>query len=313
MALNPFMIDCDTGRDDAVALLSALALGLPIAGVTACYGNVGVAHTTDNTARILALAGREDIPLFMGPGLPSRAHAGYARVTAPRQLVSGNGLCDLDLPKASRPLPQGQNPLIMADEIRALAEKHGRLDYVILSPATHFADLLDALGDDARGIIGTVTMMGGKFDAVWAEAPGADFNVVSDPYAVRAILERGFEIRFVPMDTAWPVTLTLPEVETLKPGTARARIVRDLMIAHIRHFAPEPVFRMVDPCVLLALTKPALFTPARIAVDLDESSPAFARLTETPDGFPAAIYRADPETQRDFLKRILTSLELVGM
>ncbi len=310
MTANPFVIDCDTGRDDAVAILCALALDLPVAGIVASYGNVGVDRVADNTARILALGGREDIPLFAGPALPSRANAGYDRVTAPRQLVSGNGLCNLDLPKPSRPVPAQRPPQALAEEIRALAGRHGPLDYIILSPATNFAALCDALGKDAGTLIGTVTMMGGKLDEVWAQAPGADFNVISDPYAVHAILRHGFKIRFVPMDTAWPVLLTLEQVEGLRAATPRARTVRDLMIAHCRHFAPEPVFRMVDPCVILATTKPALFAPAAVTINLDEASPEFGRLTETQDGFPAAIYRADAATQRAFLDRILDLLDL---
>jgi purine nucleosidase len=57
------IIDTDPGIDDAVAIL--LALGSPefdSRGITTVAGNIGITTTTRNAGRILALAGRRDIP-----------------------------------------------------------------------------------------------------------------------------------------------------------------------------------------------------------------------------------------------------------
>jgi inosine-uridine nucleoside N-ribohydrolase len=68
---TPILIDCDPGIDDAVALLFACASPeLRLLGVSAVAGNVDLAHTTRNAGRILALAGRADVPVAAGAGRP---------------------------------------------------------------------------------------------------------------------------------------------------------------------------------------------------------------------------------------------------
>src|SRR5205085_10043666 len=67
----PLLIDCDPGIDDAVALLLACARPeVRLLGVTTVAGNVGVAATTRNARRVLALAGRHDVPVARGAGRP---------------------------------------------------------------------------------------------------------------------------------------------------------------------------------------------------------------------------------------------------
>ena len=65
------IIDCDPGVDDAAALLFALASPeLNVEAVTTVFGNGPVDVCTANALRILAAAGREDIPVYRGAGRP---------------------------------------------------------------------------------------------------------------------------------------------------------------------------------------------------------------------------------------------------
>ena len=65
------VLDCDTGTDDAVAImLAALHPALGLLGVTTVNGNVEVARCTDNTLRTLDLIGRGDIPVYEGLAKP---------------------------------------------------------------------------------------------------------------------------------------------------------------------------------------------------------------------------------------------------
>ena len=71
MPARTVVIDTDPGIDDAVAIL--LALKSPefrIAGITTVAGNIGIATTTRNAGRILALAGRSEIPVIAGASAP---------------------------------------------------------------------------------------------------------------------------------------------------------------------------------------------------------------------------------------------------
>src|SRR5690606_12199750 len=65
------IIDTDPGIDDAVAILFALNSGLfDIRGITTVAGNLGIETATRNAGRILALAGRVDIPVIPGAERP---------------------------------------------------------------------------------------------------------------------------------------------------------------------------------------------------------------------------------------------------
>ncbi len=198
----------------------------------------------------------------------------------------------------------------LAEQIAAVVRKKGPLDYIITGPATNFASICDAMGTRTGDLISRVTMMAGKFDELWERIPGADFNTIADPYAARSILERGIKIRFVPMNTTWPVFLNLPDVQSLVPATTLARTAQDIMVAHCRYFAPEPVFRFHDPAALMAMLVPEGFVDAKVDIVLDETSREFGRLIETEDGFPAQIYRSDEKAQQEFLNRILSALGL---
>ena len=309
MTLNPFIIDCDTGRDDALAIWLALGMKLPLTGVVASYGNVELSRTAENTARVLALAGREDIPLLAGSAGPLRPHGNIARVIHPRHKSSGNGLCDVELPPAKRPPAAPLSPERLAQEIAAIAEEHGRLDYIITGPATNFAALCGVMGPDIHRIVARVTMMGGKLE-LWDRLPGADFNLACDPCAVRTILESGFAARFVPMDATWPVSLTLEEIGRLEAPSAVAARAKEIMTAYCLNFAPEPVFRFHDPCAVLAAASPGGFSPSRVSIACDDERPDFGRLAHAADGFPAQIFSISGEARESLLAAMLGGLGL---
>lgn len=310
MPLRPFIIDCDTGRDDALAIWVALAKKLPLAAVVASYGNSVLSNVVDNTARVLALAGREDIPLLGGAVTPLRLHAGYNKIVRPRQDTSGNGLCNLELPRSLRPLPAPSTPEDLAAHLVDLAAQHGPLDYIILGPATNFAALCYVLGKRIRNLVARVTMMGGKFGPLWTSMPAADFNLASDPCAVRILLEHGPPLRFVTMNTTWPVALPLEVIEKLNASSEVGAVTKQLMMAYCRHFAPEPVFRFHDPCVVLAAEDTTGFTDTKLDIVCTEDSPEVGRLIEQENGFPSQIYRSPTQGPQEFLHTLLLNLSL---
>ena len=309
MIKTPIIIDCDTGRDDALALWSMLALDLNLAGVVASYGNVALQQVIDNTARVLSLAGRDDIPLLAGALEPLRRHAAYRDVVLKRQASSGNGVCNIAYPPAKRTLPEPLAPAALAAQITALAEKHGKLSYIVLGPATNLAQICGVLGDGIHDVIASVTMMGGRFDDLWTETPVADFNLVCDPDAVRVILQRGLKPDFVALNTTWPIALPLQDVEALRGETPLATAARDLMIAHCRHFAPEPIFRFHDPAAVMATLNPALFQPVQIDINVDEESAEFGRLI-LGSGFAGQLHVAQDSDRNELLALILKGLGL---
>lgn len=311
MNKNPVIIDCDTGRDDALSIWLALALGLDVRAVVASYGNTILDNVCENSARVLALAGREDIALWRGQDEPSRHHSGIESVLLPKQRSAGNGLCNLELPRSGREA-ETLTAAERASRLLSLAEERGPVDYVILGPATNFSTMCKALGAQAEGVIARVTMMGGKFSPLWEAMPGADFNVVCDPWAVQELLQQGqsheFPVRFVPMNVTWPIVLDMNELTALRASTAMAQTATDLMIAHARHFAPEPVFRFHDPCVILSLLHNDNFRTASLKVICEDSAQDFGRLWEDNGGLPADIFEVSDVLRANLLNDILLHL-----
>ncbi|MBP7253920.1 MAG: nucleoside hydrolase [Alphaproteobacteria bacterium] len=309
--LRPFVIDCDTGRDDALALALALQSAEPLAGVIATYGNVPQDKVYANCADVLGFFGADGVPLFAGCGQPSNPAAVAAMLRA-RQSAAGNGLCNLTLAQsARRTLPaSGENALaLLAEDLEKMAALHGALDYVILGPATTAAALLRHWGAKAENIIARLTMMGGKLDALWQSAPVADFNLACDPFAVAQLLALEIPLRFVPLNVTWPVVLTVLELEALQPQHARAEFFKDLMLAHALRFGPEPVFRFHDPTVILALAAPDEFLPASLTIGCASGSD-FARLMPTPTGRPAFVMRTTAAQPVSLLAELLSRLGL---
>jgi inosine-uridine nucleoside N-ribohydrolase len=67
----PLVLDCDPGHDDALALVLALARPeLDLRAVTSVAGNAGLRETTLNARRVLALVGRDHIPVAAGAAGP---------------------------------------------------------------------------------------------------------------------------------------------------------------------------------------------------------------------------------------------------
>lgn len=308
MAHRPFIIDCDTGRDDALTLMVAKNLGLPLVGVVASYGNTTLSHACTNTQRVLTFAGLQDIPLLAGAQAPLSAHALYAPVVLARQETTGNGLCNLAPCDATYDGPASLTPQDMAAQLDALVARHGRLDYFVIGPATNLAALAQLWGAEITQRIGQITMMGGKLDPMWSDMPGPDFNIASDPAAVDILMRCGCPMRFLPMNATWPIMLELHDIEKLRPRDAQAAFAKDLMIAHCRHFAPEPVFRFHDPAILLAAQHTDVFVPRNLHMQTNETHGEFGRLIDAPEAPAYGVFAPTESLRSEILRQLLDAL-----
>ncbi|MHA6796081.1 nucleoside hydrolase [Pseudonocardia bannensis] len=190
----PLIIDTDTGVDDAVALVLALqSPEVDVRAVTVPFGNVGVEKTFANARRVLALAGRTDIPVAAGAARPL-VHLQEER--APQW----HGADGLGGRAAEFPEPIAADPrfavALMADVLREATEP---VTIVSIGPLTHSALLLGAHPDLVTKIDRIVAMAGslgaGNTRGV------AEFNVYADPEAAHRVLNQ-FEVpvTMVPLD-----------------------------------------------------------------------------------------------------------------
>ena len=257
------IIDTDPGIDDAVAIL--LALSSPefdVVGITTVAGNIGIKTVTRNAGRILALAGRSEIPVIPGAAAPlSRkgfdtadihGHDGLGGVTFPEQ--------------ASEPLP-GPACTWIAD----LLDRHpeGTIDILALGPLTNIAMLVRERPRSARRI-GRLIAMGGAVEERGNVGPRAEFNIAADPEAADIVFRAGLPLVLVPLDVTRRVRATKADTALLREsGTLAAKASADLIDAYFQSTGSGESRPLHDPCVMLYAMRPDLFDLSPLALSVD--------------------------------------------
>ena len=174
----PLLLDVDTGIDDALALLYACASPeADLVAVTCIGGNVDARQVAANTLAVLELAGRSDVPVYLGSQQPLRKALETSTEThGPR------GLGYAELPAASAALAEGH----AADRIVELARSRpGELLLVTLGPLTNLALALDREPALPR-LLGGWVFMGGVFRGAGNTTPTSEWNIHVDPDAAKA-------------------------------------------------------------------------------------------------------------------------------
>ncbi|NMI00706.1 nucleoside hydrolase [Pseudonocardia acidicola] len=190
----PLIIDTDPGVDDTVALV--LALQSPeadVRAVTVSFGNVGIEKTFANARRVLALAGRPDIPVAAGAARPL-VHE--QEEWAPEW----HGADGLGGRSAEFPEPVAADPrfavALMADVLREATEP---VTIISIGPLTNTALLL-ATHPDMTAKIGRIVAMAGSLGAGNTRGV-AEFNVYADPEAAHRVLNQAdVPVTMVPLD-----------------------------------------------------------------------------------------------------------------
>ena len=178
----PLLLDVDTGIDDSLALLYACASPeVDLVAVTCVGGNVNARRVAENTRAVLALAGRQDVPVALGREEPLVKSLEIAADThGPR------GIGYADLPAASRPLERDDG----ADRIISVARSRpGEVTLVTLGPLTNLAIALDrepALPTLLAGFV----LMGGAYRTPGNTTPTTEWNIYVDPHAAKRVFER---------------------------------------------------------------------------------------------------------------------------
>ena len=217
----PMLLDCDTGVDDAVAILFTKHLNnLELVAVTTVAGNVEVEHTTRNTLQVLELAGMEHVPVFAGASKPLLGET----VTA-HHVHGMNGLNDIELPKPKR-APEAMKAW---DAIYEYAKKYkGELVLVAVGPLTNLA-LAIAKYKELPGLLKRIVIMGGA--AVGGNVtPAAEFNVYADPEAADMVFTSGAPVYMCGLDVTMRAYFTAEELDEIAAlGSKQAVFTRDVM------------------------------------------------------------------------------------
>jgi purine nucleosidase len=262
------IIDCDPGVDDAVALMLAFGSGaFELLAVTTVGGNVPVARTARNARMLRQIAGREDVPVFMGAEKPLRRTLGTAA-----EFHGPEGTGDLAPFEPDLPCADGH----AADAIVALVK--GRpprsVALAVLGPLTNLALALRKDPTLAERL-GPVAVMGGARSEGGNITASAEFNIWADPDAAAEVLATGCDVILFGLDATHQVRATEPRIAAIEAlGTPKGDVAAAMM-----RFSQRVERRLVgwdappvhDPCPVAWLLKPELFDlePCLIRVETE--------------------------------------------
>ena len=216
---RPVILDCDTGTDDAIAImLAALHPDLELLGVSTVHGNHPVSATTDNTLRVLDHIGRSDVPVYAGADAPY----------SPRLAAPDSRILDPHLP-----LPEPTSKKQEQDAAPWLAQilSASPVTFVATGPLTNLAAAIDL----EPGLVDTVeevVFLGGTQRIANVTAL-AERNVWNDPAAADKVFTAGFKrLVVVPLDATHRAQISGEEATRLlalgtPAGKAAARLVHE--------------------------------------------------------------------------------------
>lgn len=302
MTLRSLIFDTDPGQDDAIALFLCLASPeLLLEAVTTVAGNVPQPLVTNNARALLALAGRQDIPVYRGCERP------MVRDLYTAEYVHGpTGVDGADLPEPS----VAAQPRHAVDELiaRAMESPDGSVTLCPVGPLTNIAMAMikePAIVPKIREIV----WMGGAFAEPGNTTTHAEFNAYIDPHAAHVVLTSGAPITIFPLDVTHKA-LTLPKhVNALAAfGTPVATAAAGMLRFYERHDVEKydiPGAPLHDPCVIAYLVDPSLFEGHSAHVAIDHATEASIGNTYEVEGAtPNATVMTDIDAERFFAMMI---------
>lgn len=258
----PVIIDCDTGVDDALALLFAVRHpGIDLRAVTCVAGNTDVDGVVRNTLTVLEQAGAGDIPVARGAARP------LIEPVRTAQHVHGlDGMGDLGLPAPTRVAVDVDAVTLLRREILASPTP---VTLIPTAPLTNIALLLRTHPEVVRNIE-RIVFMGGAV-ATGNATPVAEFNVWHDPEAAAVLLTAGVPITMYGLDVFERVVVPAADVQRLRASSEPSLRMAGELLAHRDPAAsgdPTPTGGLGDAGAVCAVVDPGGLTTELLPVEV---------------------------------------------
>ena len=255
------IIDCDTGIDDALALL--LALQYPewnILGITAVSGNVPLEQTAPNCIRICTLAGKK-IPVYAGSAKPL-----YCEQRTAERVHGRDGLGGVKLPLGY----DIEKETALSYLTGTVRQNPGEIEIIALGPLTNIA--LAILTDPYFSEkIGHLTIMGGAIHGGNATA-SAEFNIYADPEAAKIVFNAGIPMTMIGLDVTNRALLGFNTVDEWKCSENRAIRTAGELLFSFHHFLDgigASGYALHDPLTIAYVMDPTLVTTQDLYIDVE--------------------------------------------
>jgi pyrimidine-specific ribonucleoside hydrolase len=258
----PVIIDCDTGVDDALALLFAVRHpGIDLRAVTCVAGNTDVDGVVRNTLTVLEQAGAGDIPVARGAARPL-----IEPVRAAHHVHGLDGMGDLGLPAPTRVAVDVDAVTLLRREILASPTP---VTLIPTAPLTNIALLLRTHPDVVRNIE-RIVFMGGAV-ATGNATPVAEFNVWHDPEAAAVLLTAGVPITMYGLDVFERVIVPAADVQRLRASSEPGLRMAGDLLAHrdpATSGDPTPTGGLGDAGAVCAVVDPEGLTTELLPVEV---------------------------------------------
>ena len=249
----PVWLDCDTGTDDAVAILLLHALEeTEILGMSTVCGNTALNNTFYNTHRLNGLMGTA-YPVYAGAECPQIVPLDTAAA-----FHGKNGLGEVELPIPTDAVFHTEKAW---DALYACAKAHpGELRLIATGPLTNVAAAFLKY-PDLPELLHSLLIMGGaaSFGNV---TPAAEFNIAADPHAASMVFRSGMKIVMCGLDVTLQAYLTAEDLDDFYAmGTPAGRFVHDCLQMGLKKLTAlgQPGVAMHDSCPVMYLVHPELF------------------------------------------------------
>jgi purine nucleosidase len=226
------ILDCDTGVDDAMAIMyAALHPGIELLGVGAVWGNVDVALATRNTLRVLDLVDRGDVPVSQGAAGPLLG--GDVEFATHVHGADGQGGAGDDVPVRAAARTTA------AQQIVDLVRSHpGEVWLVPVGPLTNIATAL-VLDPELPSLVAGVAVMGGSARRPGNVTPVAEANIHKDPESAAAVFRAPWPIVMAGLDVTMDVILTPEHRDRLAGGGEAGRYLARIMQSYGEFYRDE--------------------------------------------------------------------------
>ena len=258
------VIDVDTGTDDALALLYALAHpDLELLGISCVTGNVTVDQAVINSCKVLDAACTSDIPVAAGAGAPL-----IERARREGASHGPDGLAGIQLPKTSR-----QRSSLHAVELlhHLIMGSPEPVSLVTLAPKTNLAMLLTRYPEVAARV-GQMIFMGGSTSGENTTGD-AEFNVWQDPEAARCVIESSIPTTMYPFELFNRLAVSQGVTDRFRRHDHPAIRLAGELLHRRRTSSHGPTHDQVgllgDAGALVLLTNPELFVTREFPIQVN--------------------------------------------
>lgn len=269
----PVIFNCDTGIDDAVALMIAVKSNrLDIKLIVTDLGNVEPSKSAQNTCNILDLIGSPAVPVVAGEGKCLKRER-------PRVAVHGNGgLGEYRFTQKNFAPVKANAVELMAETLKKSDKK---VTIICLSPCTNIAKLILNHGEVIEKIERVVFMVGSNEELKKGEVPYMEFNCSTDPEAAEVLLSSGLKIDIVPMEMGHTAYLDWQDVFKTKNMNNTGRVLEQVFRSYHDYHVKNGIATH-DGCTVAYVTNPELFEtkPVKIQVQYFKEKDSGAIVTD---------------------------------